>query len=106
VAPGQNARETGVTLCAQDTSGPFDRHMLDHLKRLCRQNDIAFQVDLFRYYYSDASSAVKAGHDVRDALITFGTDATHGYERTHLSSLESIARLLVAYSHSEPVEPS
>lgn len=103
VAPGQNARETGVTLCAQDTSGPFDRAMLERLKALCRDFSIDYQVDLFRYYYSDANSAVKAGHDVRDALVTFGTDATHGYERTHLSSLESLARLLCAYAASEPV---
>jgi len=104
VAPGQNARETGVTLCAQDTSGPFDARMLRRFKALCRRHGIDFQVDLFRYYYSDANSALKAGHDVRDALITFGTDATHGYERTHLSSLESIARLLCAYAYSEPAD--
>jgi peptidase M42 family hydrolase len=103
VAPGQNARETGVTLCAQDTSGPFDRHMLRALKQLCAAHGIDYQVDLFRYYYSDANSAVQAGHDVRDALVTFGTDATHGYERTHFSSLESIARLLCAYAYSDPV---
>jgi len=101
VAPGQNARETGVTLCAQDTSGPFDAWMLKRFKALCREHEIDFQVDLFRYYYSDANSALRAGHDVRDALITFGTDATHGYERTHISSLESIARLLCAYAYSE-----
>ena len=105
VAPGQNARETGVTLCAQDTSGPFDYHMLQKLKGLCRKYDIVHQVDVFRYYYSDANSAVRAGHDVRDALITFGTDATHGYERTHMSSLESIANLLYCYAFSKPVYP-
>ena len=103
VAPGQNARETGVTLCAQDTSGPFDYHMLRKLRGLCRENGIAHQIDVFRYYYSDANSAVKAGHDVRDALITFGTDATHGYERTHLSSLSSIAELLFVYAFSPPI---
>jgi peptidase M42 family hydrolase len=100
VAPGQNARETGVTLCAQDTSGPFDYHLLRKLKSLCRQFDIEYRVDLFRHYYSDANSAVRAGNDVRDALITFGTDATHGYERTHISSLESVARLMTAYAFS------
>ncbi len=105
VAPGQNARETGVTLCAQDTSGPFDYHMLQKFKGLCRKYAIEHQIDVFRYYYSDANSAVKAGHDVRDALITFGTDATHGYERTHLSSLESIATLLCVYAFSKPIYP-
>lgn len=103
VAPGQNAKETGVTLCAQDTSGPFDVHLLRHLKTLCRTHDIDHQLDVFRYYYSDANSAVKAGFDVRDALITFGTDATHGYERTHMSSLACIARLISEYAVSEPV---
>jgi putative aminopeptidase FrvX len=105
VAPGQNARETGVTLCAQDTSGPFDVHMLRRLRALCRAHGIEHRIDLFRYYYSDVNSAVKAGNDVRDALVAFGTDATHGYERTHLSSLESVARLLVAYAACKPVEP-
>lgn len=40
---------------------------------------------------------------MRDALITFGTDATHGYERTHLSSLSSIAGLLFVYAFSQPI---
>ena len=98
VAPGQNARETGVTLCAQDTSGPFDRVLTRYLRQICREHDIDHQTDVFRYYYSDANSAIIAGHDVRHALLTFGTDATHGYERTHISSLLSIARLLTRYA--------
>lgn len=104
VAPGQNALETGATLCAQDTSGPFDGAMLTMLKQLCQDHDIDYQVDVFRYYYSDANSAICAGHDVRDALITFGTDATHGYERTHVDSLYSITRLLCAYAISPPLQ--
>lgn len=100
VAPGQNARETGVTLCAQDTSGPFDMGLTRHLRQLCRDYDIGHQTDVFRYYYSDANSAIIAGHDVRHALVTFGTDATHGYERTHRNSLSSVARLLALYAQA------
>ena len=100
VAPGQNARETGVTLCAQDTSGPFDRELLQRLRGLCRDHAIGHQTDVFRYYYSDANSAIVAGHDVRHALVTFGTDATHGYERTHRDSLASVARLLAVYAQA------
>lgn len=103
VAPGQNARETGVTLCAQDTSGPFDRHLTRKLRQVCRDYDIPCQTDVFRYYYSDANSAIIAGHDVHHALITFGTDATHGYERTHRDSLNSIARLLALYAQTPPL---
>jgi peptidase M42 family hydrolase len=104
VAPGQNARETGVTLCAQDTSGPFDRHLTRRLRQLCREHDIGCQTDVFRYYYSDANSAIVAGHDLRHALVTFGTDATHGYERTHIDSLLSIARLLEVYAQQETLD--
>jgi len=100
VAPGQNARETGVTLCAQDTSGPFDRLLTLKLRKLCRQHEIPCQTDVFRYYYSDANSAIVAGHDVHHALLTFGTDATHGYERTHRNSLVSLANLLVVYAQT------
>jgi peptidase M42 family hydrolase len=101
VAPGQNARETGVTLCAQDTSGPFDRLLTRRLRHLCRDHGIGCQTDVFRYYYSDTNSAIVAGHDVRHALVTFGTDATHGYERTHQDSIASIAALLAVYAQTE-----
>jgi len=104
VATDQNARESGVTLCAQDTSGPFDYHMLNKLKGICQSHAIDHQIDVFRYYYSDANSAIKAGHDVREALITFGTDATHGYERTHISSLEALVQLICYYVQSHPVK--
>lgn len=104
VATDQNARETGVTLCAQDTSGPFDYHMLNKLKGICQSHGIEHQTDVFRYYYSDANSAIKAGHDIREALITFGTDATHGYERTHVSSLEALVQLLYYYAQSDAVK--
>lgn len=104
VAPGQNARETGVTLCAQDTSGPFDRLLTRRLRGLCRDHGIGCQTDIFRYYYSDANSAIVAGHDVRHALVTFGTDATHGYERTHRDSIVSVARLLVLYAQAPLLE--
>ena len=44
-------------------------------------------------------------NDIRTGLVCFGTDATHGYERTHLSSLEGVARLLTSYMRSDPVVP-
>ena len=56
-----------------------------------------------RFYRSDSASAVEAGHDVRTALVAFGVDASHGYERVHEHALHSIARLLTAYVTS-PLE--
>jgi hypothetical protein len=49
------------------------------------------------------ASAVEAGADVRTALITFGVDASHGYERIHMHALRSLAELATAYAAS-PVE--
>lgn len=100
-APGQNSSEFGVTLAMADQTGPFDFHLSKKLHDLCGQHDIPVQKDVFRYYRSDAASAVEAGHDVRTALLTFGVDASHGYERIHLSALISIARLVVHYAMSE-----
>lgn len=102
-APGQNSSEFGVTIAMADQTGPFDYHLTRKLVQLCRDNDIRYQKDIFRYYRSDSASAVEAGADVRTALITFGVDASHGYERIHMHSLRSLAELVTAYALS-PVE--
>ncbi|MGE6784547.1 osmoprotectant NAGGN system M42 family peptidase [Ensifer adhaerens] len=100
-APGQNSDEFGVTLAMADQTGPFDYHLSKKLFELCGQHGIRVQKDVFRYYRSDAASAVEAGHDVRTALLAFGVDASHGYERIHLHALISLARLAVFYAASE-----
>ena len=80
-----------------DQSGPFDYHLTKKLVRLCQENDIRYQKDIFRFYRSDSASAVVAGHDVRTALVTFGVDASHGYERIHMHALRSLAELVTTY---------
>jgi peptidase M42 family hydrolase len=100
-APGQASQEFGVTLAMADQTGPFDYHLSKKLHQICRDQGIPVQKDVFRYYRSDAASAVEAGHDVRTALITFGVDASHGYERIHLHALMSNAKLAVFYAMSE-----
>lgn len=100
-APGQNSSEFGVTIAMADQTGPFDFHLTRKLAALCRQNDIRYQKDLFRYYRSDSASALEAGADVRTALVTFGVDSSHGYERTHMHALRSIAELLTCYAISD-----
>jgi peptidase M42 family hydrolase len=102
-APGQNSRETGATIAMADSTGPFDYHLTHHLIDLCKQFDIPHQRDVFRYYRSDSASAVEAGNDLRTALICFGIDASHGYERIHWNSLESLVRLISRYMQSERV---
>ncbi len=100
-APGQNSDEFGVTISMADQTGPFDFHLTRKLVRLCREHDIRHQKDVFRYYRSDSASAIEAGADVRTALITFGVDASHGYERIHMHALRSLAELVTAYVTSE-----
>jgi peptidase M42 family hydrolase len=102
-APGQNSSEFGVTVSMADQVGPFDYHLTRKLIRLCQENGIRHQRDVFRYYRSDSASALEGGADVRTALITFGIDASHGYERIHLNALKSLAELTVLYA-SSPVE--
>jgi len=99
-APGQASRETGVTIAMADSTGPFDYHFVRKLVRLCQEHDVPFQRDVFKYYRTDAASAVEAGNDIRTALICFGADASHGWERTHLNALESLAKLLALYMQS------
>jgi peptidase M42 family hydrolase len=99
-APGQNSAEFGVTISMADRNGPFDYHLTRKLVKLCVDNEIFYQKDVFRHYRSDVASAVEAGHDVRTALICFGVDASHGWERIHVHALRSLAELVTAYALS------
>ncbi|WP_207458733.1 osmoprotectant NAGGN system M42 family peptidase [Azospirillum sp. SYSU D00513] len=102
VAPGQNSYEYGVTVAMADSTGPFDRRLTRSLLTLCQDYGIPHQRDIFRYYRCDSASAIEAGSDIRTALVTFGLDASHGYERIHADSLEALTRLLVVYLQSQP----
>lgn len=100
VAPGQNSSEFGVTVAMMDSSGPFDYHLSKKLLRLSKENGIPAVTDVYRNYRCDAASAVEAGNDIRTALICFGLDASHHYERTHIDSLTHLARLVCLYAQS------
>lgn len=102
VAHGQGARENGVTIPLMDSAGPHDYHLTRRLLKLCDDYGIPSNRDVFRFYHSDAGAAVSAGHDVRTALLCFGTDATHGYERTRVAALVHLAELLTLYMQSGP----
>lgn len=103
IAPGQNTSEYGATLAMMDSSGPFDIHLTRHLIDICMDEGIEFSRDVFLHYRSDAAAALEAGNDIRTALICFGLDASHGYERTHIASLTSVANLLIGYLKSPPL---
>lgn len=102
---GQDTQRMGVTIPLMDSAGPHDYHLTRRLLSLCTEHGIPSHRDVFRFYHSDAGSAVSAGYDVRTALACFATDASHGYERTHVSTLVHLAQLLSLYMQSPPALP-
>ncbi len=101
VAPGQASSEHTVNIAAQDSSGPFDYHLVRRLAGLCRYHGIEHRRDVYGYYRSDAASALQAGAETRAALIGFGIDASHGHERTHLDGVRRVAELVAAYLQTD-----
>jgi peptidase M42 family hydrolase len=98
----QNATERDVTLAMMDSTGPFDFHLTRRLAGIAAEHGVPIVRDVFRYYRCDAASAIEAGNDIRTALLCFGADASHGYERTHIDGLVHLARLLALYVQSPP----
>jgi putative aminopeptidase FrvX len=89
--------ETKVTICCKDSSGPYDYNMITALSNICKEQNIDFAIDVYPYYGSDASASLRAGNDIKAALIGPGVHASHGMERTHLIGLENTLKLLIAY---------
>lgn len=96
-APGQHSIEDGVTIPMADLHGPFDYHLTRKLCKLADKRKIPYARDVFRYYRSDAAAAIEAGAETRAALVGFGLDGSHGWERTHIESLEAVYNLLSAW---------
>ncbi|MEH7463341.1 M42 family metallopeptidase [Bacillus thuringiensis] len=101
---GQASDEYTVSICAKDSSGPYHYAMRKHLVELAKANNIEYKVDIYPFYGSDASAAIRAGADVKHGLIGPGIDASHAYERTHEASIAHTEALIYAYVQSELVE--
>lgn len=97
VAPGQASTETAVNVAMQDSTGPFDYHLTRRVLQVCDELEIPAERDVFDHYRSDVASAIEAGAETRAALLGFGTDASHGHERTHLEGVRRVAELVAAY---------
>jgi putative aminopeptidase FrvX len=92
-----NGTEYAVSICAKDSSGPYDYEMTNKLIALAKENNISYVVDIFPHYGSDVSAALRGGNNIRGALIGQGIHASHGMERTHKDALENTFKLLKAY---------
>ena len=90
--------EYDVSICAKDSSGPYDFDMTNRLISLAKEYGIGYTVDIFPHYGSDVSAALKGGNNIRGALIGQGVSASHGQERTHVRGLMETFRLIAAYA--------
>ena len=97
VGNGTAGDEHHVSICAKDSSGPYNYDLTQELMTLSKQNNIDYKTDIFPYYGSDGSAALRAGGDMRVALIGPGVSASHGYERTHINALTNTAKLLLCF---------
>ena len=97
VGNGCTGREDAVSICVKDSSGPYDFTVNERLRKLADKNKINYVIDIYPYYGSDGSAAVRSGYDVRVGLIGPGVSASHGVERTHEKGLEATYKLTKAY---------
>lgn len=97
VGDGCSGSEDSVSICVKDSSGPYDFDVSQKLKDLSVKNKINFNIDIYPYYGSDGSAALRAGYDVRVGLIGPGVSASHGVERTHRKGIAETYKLAKAY---------
>jgi putative aminopeptidase FrvX len=100
---GQSTDEYTVSICVKDASGPYHYGLRKKLVQLAEENNIKYKLDIYPFYGSDASAAIRSGHDIVHGLIGPGIDSSHAFERTHQSSIENTAKLLYHYIQSEQV---
>ncbi|MFD2613269.1 M42 family metallopeptidase [Paenibacillus gansuensis] len=89
--------ELDVSICAKDSSGPYDYEMTSKMIELAKRDGISFAVDIYPHYGSDASAALHGGSNIKAALIGPGVHASHGMERTHMDAILGTTALLAAY---------
>lgn len=96
-----NCTEEQVSICVKDSSGPYDFDMTNKLIELSKENKIDYAKDVYPMYGSDVSASLRAGNDIKGALIGPGVSASHGMERTHKKGIENTVKLIHAYVTSK-----
>lgn len=89
--------EQDVSICAKDSSGPYDYEMTTRLINIAKENKLRYAVDIYPYYGSDVSAALRGGNNIKGALIGPGVHASHGMERTHYDGVENTMKLILGY---------
>lgn len=86
--------EYKVSICAKDSSGPYNYDFTNHLIRLAKKLKLDYAVDIYPFYGSDCSAALHSGLDLRHALVGTGVAFSHGYERIHRKGVAQTLSLL------------
>lgn len=89
--------EYDCCICAKDAGGPYDYNLTSALIRIAENNKIQHAVDVYKYYASDVTCALRAGGDIRGAVIGPGVHASHGMERGHYDGVLNTMKLLALY---------
>lgn len=89
--------EMNCSICVKDSSGPYDYNFRKKLVDISDKKKIPYKLDVYPYYGSDGSAALRAGNDFRVALIGPGVAASHGVERTHVKGIEATIDLCLEY---------
>ena len=89
--------EYKVSICAKDSGGPYDYEITGKLVEVADKYKLAYALDIYPYYGSDVEASLRAGYDVKHALIGPGVFASHSYERTHKKAIENTLKLLIGY---------
>ena len=92
--------EYDVSICAKDSSGPYDYDLTTKLVNHAKENDLNYALDIYPMYGSDASAALRGGANIKAALIGPGVASSHGMERTHVDALKNTFDLIMVYIQS------
>ncbi|MBE6541627.1 MAG: M42 family metallopeptidase [Ruminococcaceae bacterium] len=98
IGDGLGCTEKTVAICAKDARGPYSYKVTSKLIEAAKNENADFAVDVYSNYSSDVDTTLAAGYDIRHGLIGPGVYASHGYERSHISAVESTLKVLKGYS--------
>ncbi len=97
VGDALEGHETVCSICAKDSTGPYDYDFRRKLVQIADNKQIPYSLDVYPFYGSDGSAALRAGLDCRVALIGPGVAASHGMERAHVEGITATVDLSVEY---------
>ena len=97
VGEGIECNEHKVSICAKDSGGPYNYEVVTNLVKACKEGGVDYSVDIYPHYGSDVETTLRAGYDIKHALIGPGVYASHGYERSHKDGALNTLKLLKSY---------